>query len=187
MFTLLGSRREDKRFWTEWQQAFPEFNHERYFCLLILFSNIWTLPHLQIICLYGVVCPALWWRDIWHIVACPLKARIVLWEETAVTQLAVGRQTCRRLSQEVVPWRRRGRHRRLPCCKSLHSNAESCCEIDASLREIEPECKGTSTVGRRYPAARWIHSRLRRISACCIEMQSVRISETVKITCSHES
>jgi hypothetical protein len=27
IFTFLGSRREDKRFWTEWYQALPEFSH----------------------------------------------------------------------------------------------------------------------------------------------------------------
>jgi hypothetical protein len=26
ILTFLDSRREDKRLWTEWQQAFPEFN-----------------------------------------------------------------------------------------------------------------------------------------------------------------
>jgi hypothetical protein len=26
IFTFIDSRREDKRFWTAWQQAFPEFS-----------------------------------------------------------------------------------------------------------------------------------------------------------------
>jgi len=27
MYKFLDRRREDKRFWTEWQQALPEFNN----------------------------------------------------------------------------------------------------------------------------------------------------------------
>jgi hypothetical protein len=51
-FTFLDSRGEDKRLWTEWQQAFPEFSlllisSFMQFDLLELFPNKWTLPHLK--------------------------------------------------------------------------------------------------------------------------------------------
>jgi hypothetical protein len=54
-FTFLNSRQEDKRIWTEWQQAFPDFSlllilRACSFDLLVLFPDIWTLPHQQTIC-----------------------------------------------------------------------------------------------------------------------------------------
>jgi hypothetical protein len=60
-FTFLGSRREDKRLWTEWWQAFSEVSlllissctHN--FDLLVLFPSIWSLPHLKHI--YAIFMP----------------------------------------------------------------------------------------------------------------------------------
>jgi hypothetical protein len=44
-FTFLDSRRDDKRLWTEWQQAFPEFS------LLLISSWIqfWSVSVVPVI------------------------------------------------------------------------------------------------------------------------------------------
>jgi hypothetical protein len=51
-FNVLNSGREYRRFWTEWWEALHEFNLLLIsscirFCLLLSFSNIWTVPHFQ--------------------------------------------------------------------------------------------------------------------------------------------
>jgi hypothetical protein len=71
MFTFLESRREDRRFWTEWLQALPEFT------LLLISSKIkfWfvtvvpkhtnceTLSSSLLVIFMCRYWPAFWWRD----------------------------------------------------------------------------------------------------------------------------
>jgi hypothetical protein len=55
-FTFPDNRREDRRLWTEWQQAFPGIQSALNlfgacnFALLVLSRGIRTLPHLQRTC-----------------------------------------------------------------------------------------------------------------------------------------
>jgi hypothetical protein len=68
---FLDSRREDRRFWTEWQQAFPEFNlilissWDKYWFLTVVpkYLNCVTfLKHLLAIFM-SWFCPAFLWRE----------------------------------------------------------------------------------------------------------------------------
>jgi hypothetical protein len=52
MSKFLGRRREDKRLWKEWQQAFPTFNllfisSWAQFWFSSFFSSTWSLLHFQ--------------------------------------------------------------------------------------------------------------------------------------------
>jgi hypothetical protein len=58
VFKFLDRRWEDKRLWREKQQAFPNivyyFLRQCSFDFLLLFPNIWTLPHFQRFCYQSV-------------------------------------------------------------------------------------------------------------------------------------
>jgi hypothetical protein len=52
IFMFFNSRQKDESFWTEWQQALPEFRllvttSWIRFCLLLSFPNIWTVQYFQ--------------------------------------------------------------------------------------------------------------------------------------------
>jgi hypothetical protein len=54
-FTFLDSRLEDKKFWTELQQAFREFKvllifSRMQFLFVTVFPSIWTVPYFRSIC-----------------------------------------------------------------------------------------------------------------------------------------
>jgi hypothetical protein len=86
------------------------------------------------------------------------------------------------------PWQMRGRQRCPHCCKPLRINAETCCEIDASLRGRESGstqlrdlqlwvCYQTTT---GEDTADW------EDNTSCSELQSVWISDRSVINCSYE-
>jgi hypothetical protein len=71
MFMILDSRREDKRFWTEWQQTLPEFNHPlisyrvrfQFVTVVPKYLNCTTfLKHLLPI-FVSWFWPVFWWQD----------------------------------------------------------------------------------------------------------------------------
>jgi hypothetical protein len=49
----------------------------------------------------------------------------------------------------------------------------------------EPRARRTPAVGSRYQTTTGEDSRLRRLSACCSELQSVRIRDSAIVTCSY--
>jgi hypothetical protein len=72
-FTFLDSRREDRRLWTQWQQAFPEFSLLLISSCMQFWSVIVVPRHLNfaasskgpILCLYAMLfCPTFWKPDI---------------------------------------------------------------------------------------------------------------------------
>jgi hypothetical protein len=50
----------------------------------------------------------------------------------------------------------------------------------------EPRVRGKFAVGSRYQATTGKESRLSRFSACCSELQCVRISDSVMVICSYD-
>jgi hypothetical protein len=79
-------------------------------------------------------------EELWEAVFSVGPCRGYTWGiETQLSQLRVEWKSSleagslRESEAENITWHRCGKWRSPHCCKSLHSNAESCCETDASL------------------------------------------------------
>jgi hypothetical protein len=70
MFMFFGSRREDRRFWTEWLQALPELSPLMYSWIKFWFVtavpkylNCTTFSNYMFPIFISRFWPAIWWRD----------------------------------------------------------------------------------------------------------------------------
>lgn len=93
-------------------------------------------------------------------------------------KLSLEAGSLRQTEAENIAWRRCGSPQ---CCKSLHSNAESCGETDTSLQGCEPgstDTKGSTVFGVLPGNNPWRHTRVRRPRVRCSELQSMWISDS---------